>query len=174
MDFDQIWANSILLARDKLKSSPSRVPITGGTGSGKQVGTADHSGRDAQRPVSISIEGRPLPIKGPAVGLFADQEIRLIARAAVRRRGAMELEREVVAISASRRTESLWVRSSVFAPANRAARWRRCCSISPASRNCCPAMPRSTRACTGDSERKPGLSENEIRDQPRGLFSSPQ
>jgi hypothetical protein len=55
-----------------------------------------------------------LPIKGPAVGLFADQEIRLI-------RGPLfvgedyETEREVVALSGSRRTESLWVRTTVFA-----------------------------------------------------------
>jgi acyl dehydratase len=54
-----------------------------------------------------------LPIKGPAVGLFADQEIRLIA-------GPLfvgevyDLEREVVALSASRRTESVWVRTTAF------------------------------------------------------------
>jgi hypothetical protein len=54
-----------------------------------------------------------LPIKGPAVGLFADQEIRLI-------RGPLfvgedyETEREVIALSGSRRTESLWVRTTVF------------------------------------------------------------
>ena len=56
-----------------------------------------------------------LPSKGPAVGLFADQEIRLL-------RGPLfvgweyELEREVVALSGSRRTESLWQRTSVFDP----------------------------------------------------------
>jgi hypothetical protein len=55
-----------------------------------------------------------LPIKGPAVGLFAGQEIRLL-------RGPLfvgenyELEREVVALSGSRRTESLWLRTAVFA-----------------------------------------------------------
>ncbi len=55
-----------------------------------------------------------LPIKGPAVGLFADQEIRLM-------RGPLfvgedyETEREVIALSGSRRTESLWVRTTVFA-----------------------------------------------------------
>ena len=55
-----------------------------------------------------------LPAKGPAVGLFADQEIRLL-------KGPLfvgedyELAREVVALSGSRRTESLWVRTSVFA-----------------------------------------------------------
>jgi hypothetical protein len=56
-----------------------------------------------------------LPIKGPAVGLFADQEIRLLDGPLFVGE-SYELEREVVAISASRRTESLWVRSSVIAP----------------------------------------------------------
>ncbi len=54
-----------------------------------------------------------LPTRGPAVGLFADQEIRLI-------RGPLfvgedyQTEREVIALSGSRRTESLWVRTTVF------------------------------------------------------------
>jgi hypothetical protein len=57
----------------------------------------------------------PLPSKGPAVGLFADQEIRLL-------KGPLfvdqdyELEREVVAMSGSRRTESLWQRTTVYEP----------------------------------------------------------
>ncbi|WP_407113915.1 hypothetical protein [Bradyrhizobium sp. LMG 9283] len=55
----------------------------------------------------------PLPAKGPAVGLFADQEIRLV-------KGPLfvdeeyEVEREVVALSGSRRTESAWVKTRVF------------------------------------------------------------
>ncbi len=55
------------------------------------------------------------PARGPAVGLFADQEIRLVE-------GPLfvaedyELECEVVGMSASRRTESLWVRTSVTRP----------------------------------------------------------
>ncbi|MCP3471521.1 hypothetical protein NLM33_14405 [Bradyrhizobium sp. CCGUVB1N3] len=59
----------------------------------------------------------PLPSKGPAVGLFADQEIRLI-------KGPLfvdedyEVEREVVALSGSRRTESAWVKTRVFDKAN--------------------------------------------------------
>ena len=54
-----------------------------------------------------------LPVRGPAVGLFADQEIRLL-------RGPLFAgvdyftEREVVALSGSRRTESMWVRTTVF------------------------------------------------------------
>src|SRR4030088_806542 len=55
-----------------------------------------------------------LPIRGPAVGLIADQEIRLL-------RGPLDAgenyvtEREVVALRGSRRTESVWVRTTVFA-----------------------------------------------------------
>ena len=54
-----------------------------------------------------------LPVRGPAVGLFADQEIRLL-------RGPLFVgesyitEREVVALSGSKRTESMWVRTTVF------------------------------------------------------------
>jgi hypothetical protein len=61
-----------------------------------------------------------LPSRGPAVGLFADQEIRLL-------NGPLfvdqeyELEREVVAMSGSRRTESLWVRTTVLDPATGAS-----------------------------------------------------
>ena len=56
-----------------------------------------------------------LPIKGPAIGLFADLEIRMID-------GPLfvgedyEIEREIVALSGSRRTESYWTRTSVFRP----------------------------------------------------------
>jgi hypothetical protein len=55
------------------------------------------------------------PVKGPVVGLFADQEIRLV-------NGPLfvgepyDIEREVVALSGSRRTESMWVRTRVFRP----------------------------------------------------------
>jgi hypothetical protein len=53
------------------------------------------------------------PVKGPAVGLFADQEIKLV-------RGPLfvghpyKLEREIVALSESRRTESYWVRTRIL------------------------------------------------------------
>ena len=52
-------------------------------------------------------------IKGPSVGLFADQEIRMV-------KGPLfvdqeyALEREIIALSESRRTESYWVRTSVL------------------------------------------------------------
>jgi hypothetical protein len=55
------------------------------------------------------------PVRGPVVGLFADQEIRML-------RGPLfvgedyEIDREVVALSGSRRTESMWIRTRVFLP----------------------------------------------------------
>ena len=55
-----------------------------------------------------------LPIRGPAVGLFADQEIRLL-RGPVFVGESYTTEREIVALSGSRRTESVWVRTTVFA-----------------------------------------------------------
>jgi hypothetical protein len=60
---------------------------------------------------------RPFPVRGPSVGLFADQEIRLVA-------GPLfvdetyEIEDEVVARSGSRRTESVWVRTRVYRKAS--------------------------------------------------------
>jgi hypothetical protein len=55
-----------------------------------------------------------LPVRGPAVGLFADQEIRLL-RGPLFVGDSYTTEREVVALSGSRRTESVWVRTTVFA-----------------------------------------------------------
>jgi hypothetical protein len=58
---------------------------------------------------------RHFPVRGPVVGLFADQEIRM-------RRGPLfvgesyEIDREVVALSGSRRTESMWILTRVFHP----------------------------------------------------------
>jgi hypothetical protein len=54
-----------------------------------------------------------LPVRGPAVGLFADQEIRLL-RGPLLVGESYTTEREVVALSGSRRTESMWVRTTVF------------------------------------------------------------
>lgn len=55
------------------------------------------------------------PVKGPVVGLFADQEIRLL-QGPLFVGEAYEIEREVVALSGSRRTESMWVRTHVYRP----------------------------------------------------------
>ncbi len=52
------------------------------------------------------------PARGPAIGLFADQQIRMV-------KGPLfvgedyEIEREILALSESRRTESYWVKSSI-------------------------------------------------------------
>jgi len=55
------------------------------------------------------------PVRRPVVGLFADQEIRLFDGPLFVGE-SYEIEREVVAMSGSRRTESLWVRTSIFRP----------------------------------------------------------
>jgi hypothetical protein len=52
--------------------------------------------------------------RGPAVGLFADQEIRLL-NGPVLVGEPYDIEREIVALSGSRRTESMWVRSTLYA-----------------------------------------------------------
>ncbi|MBV8681226.1 MAG: hypothetical protein JO111_00025 [Caulobacteraceae bacterium] len=53
------------------------------------------------------------PVKGPAVGLFADQEIRLIDGPLFVGEDYV-LRREIVALAESKRTESYWVRTRVF------------------------------------------------------------
>ncbi|WP_337189372.1 hypothetical protein [Phenylobacterium sp.] len=53
------------------------------------------------------------PVKGPAVGLFADQEIRLIDGPLFVGEEYV-LRREVAALAESKRTESYWVRTRVF------------------------------------------------------------
>lgn len=51
--------------------------------------------------------------KGPALGLFAGQEIRLIA-GPLYVNHPYKLEREIIALSESRRTESMWIKTSIF------------------------------------------------------------
>jgi hypothetical protein len=58
---------------------------------------------------------RPFPVRGPAVALFADQEIRLI-RGPLLVGDSYEIDQEIVALSGSRRTESMWVRTRVYEP----------------------------------------------------------
>jgi len=53
------------------------------------------------------------PQRGPAVGLFADQEIKLI-KGPLFVNHPYRLEREIVNLSESRRVESLWVMTSVY------------------------------------------------------------
>ena len=65
--------------------------------------------------LSYSNSERHFPVRGPVVGLFADQEIRMV-RGPLFVSEAYEIEREVVALSGSRRTESMWIRTRVFRP----------------------------------------------------------
>jgi hypothetical protein len=53
------------------------------------------------------------PVKGPSVGLFADQEIRLLGGPLFVGETYLA-RREIVALSESRRTESYWVRTRIF------------------------------------------------------------
>jgi hypothetical protein len=59
------------------------------------------------------------PTKGPAVGLFADQEIRLIDGPLFVGEDYL-IRREIVALSESRRTESYWVRTDIYDAAGQA------------------------------------------------------
>lgn len=53
------------------------------------------------------------PVKGPAVGLFADQEIRMIDGPLLVGENYL-IRREIAVLSESRRTESYWVRTRIF------------------------------------------------------------
>ena len=53
------------------------------------------------------------PVKGPAVGLFADQQIRMVDGPLFVGEDYV-IRREIAALSESRRTESYWVRSQIF------------------------------------------------------------
>jgi hypothetical protein len=53
------------------------------------------------------------PVKGPAVGLFADHEIRMIDGPLFVSEDYV-VRREIVALSESRRTESYWVRTRIY------------------------------------------------------------
>lgn len=63
---------------------------------------AQYTGRQAE-----------FPVKQPAVGLFADLEIRMIEGPLLVGEEYL-LRREVVALAESRRTESYWVRTSIY------------------------------------------------------------
>ena len=56
-----------------------------------------------------------VPARGPAVGLFADLEVRMV-NGPVFVGKEYTLEREVVGLSESRRTESYWILTSLTDP----------------------------------------------------------
>ena len=58
------------------------------------------------------------PVKGPAVGLFADQEIRMVDGPLFVGEDYL-VRREIVALSESRRTESYWLKTRIFDAAGR-------------------------------------------------------
>ena len=112
MDFDQNMGDLYPFSlREKLKVITEPSPYYSGNGNpwDRQIIPMEM--------LSVLFQYRSrddrLPVRGPAVGLFADQEIRLT-------RGPLLVgenyvtEREVVALSGSRRTESVWVRTTVF------------------------------------------------------------
>ena len=116
MDFDQNMGELYPFSlADKLKviTEPSRFYTGAGNPWGHQIIPIEM--------LSVLFQYRAkedrLPVKGPAVGLFADQEIRLL-RGPLFAGQDYQTEREVVALGGSRRTESLWVRTSVFASDN--------------------------------------------------------
>jgi len=59
--------------------------------------------------------GNDLPVRGPAIGLFMDLEVRLV-HGPVLVGHEYVLEREVVALGQTRRTESYWVRTTITDP----------------------------------------------------------
>lgn len=63
--------------------------------------------------VEYSSPKAKFPVKGPAVGLFADQEIRMVDGPLFVGEDYL-IRREIVALSESKRTESYWVRSRVY------------------------------------------------------------
>jgi hypothetical protein len=63
--------------------------------------------------VEYSSARAKFPVKGPAVGLFADQEIRMIDGPLFVGEDYL-IRRQIVALSESKRTESSWVKSRVY------------------------------------------------------------
>jgi hypothetical protein len=63
--------------------------------------------------MQYSARANAFKTRGPAVGLFADQEIRLFD-GPVLVGEPYDIERQVVALTGSRRTESMWVRSTLY------------------------------------------------------------
>ncbi len=113
MDFDQNMGELYPFSlADKLKVITEPSPFYAGAGNpwGRPIIPIEM--------LSVLFQSRSkqdrLPVKGPAVGLFADQEIRLL-RGPLFAGQDYQTEREVVALSGSRRTESLWVRTTVLA-----------------------------------------------------------
>jgi len=85
------------------------------SGAGQSVRATDCAVGDGQRAAAICCAAGWAQFRGPAVGLFADQEIRMIDGPLVVGED-YEIEREIVALSGSRRTKSYWTRTFVYRP----------------------------------------------------------
>ena len=62
--------------------------------------------------------GRGFPVRGPALGLFLDLEVRMVAGPVLADHD-YELQRTVIGLSQSKRTESYWTETTVTDPATR-------------------------------------------------------
>ncbi len=115
MDFDQHMGDSYpFTLNDKLGCITELSPWYT-----KQEGGASPWGRAIIPLEMISVltqyssKENAFPQRGPAIGLFADQEIKLI-KGPLFVNHPYHLEREIVNLSESRRVESLWVITSVY------------------------------------------------------------
>jgi hypothetical protein len=61
--------------------------------------------------------GRGFPVRGPALGLFLDLEVRMVAGPVFADQD-YELRKSVIGLSQSRRTESYWTETTVSDPAS--------------------------------------------------------
>jgi hypothetical protein len=115
MDFDQHMGDMYpFTLNDKLKVITEPSPWYK-----KEDGNASPWGRPIIPLEMISVliystaRKHSLPVKGPTVGLFADQEIKLI-KGPLFVNHPYRIERELVALSESRRVESTWIRTSLY------------------------------------------------------------
>lgn len=115
MDFDQhMGDNYPFTLNDKLSRITELSPwYTSEGGSHSPWGRAVIPLEMISVLTQYSGKANSFPQRGPAVGLFADQEIKLI-NGPLFVNHPYRLEREIVNLSESRRVESLWVMTSVF------------------------------------------------------------
>lgn len=115
MDFDQHMGNLYPFSlNDKLEKITEPSPwYTQTEGQHSPWGRAIIPFEMISVLVQYSSRTAGFPVKGPAVGLFADQEIKLICGPLFVNH-PYRLEREIVALSESRRVESYWTLTRVF------------------------------------------------------------
>jgi len=115
MDFDQnMGALYPFSLEDKLKVITERSSWT------TREGGPDNPWGKAIVPLEMmgpltQYSGSKFPVRGPAVGLFADLEVKMV-NGPVFVGKEYDLTREVVGLSESRRTESVWILTSLTDP----------------------------------------------------------